>query len=61
MAFFSGSSNGRVDGTQDDSDTDRYVRFSVANIDDNSVIEVCQRLAEAERTFQSSFGWELSD
>lgn len=61
MAFFSGSSNGRVDGAQDDSDTDRYVRFSVANIDDNSVIEVCQRLAEAERTFQSSFGWELSD
>ncbi|KAE9402589.1 PLP-dependent transferase [Gymnopus androsaceus JB14] len=51
VAFFGGDSNRKVDGEQD-SDADRYIRFSVANIDDNSVVGVCQRLAEAESAFR---------
>ena len=34
---------------------DRWVRFSVANVDDRKVELVCGRLAESEKTF----GWEL--
>ncbi|KAI0629948.1 PLP-dependent transferase [Trametes polyzona] len=36
-------------------DEDRWVRFSVANVDDRKVELVCGRLAESEETF----GWEL--
>ncbi|KAJ8085607.1 hypothetical protein PM082_004425 [Marasmius tenuissimus] len=35
---------------------DRWVRFSVANVDDGKVKRVCERLAESEE----AFGWELS-
>ncbi|KZT24643.1 PLP-dependent transferase [Neolentinus lepideus HHB14362 ss-1] len=34
---------------------DRYVRFSVANVDDKRITTVCERLKEAEEVF----GWEL--
>ncbi|KAI1783324.1 PLP-dependent transferase [Ganoderma leucocontextum] len=36
-------------------DEDRWVRFSVANVDDRKVELVCQRLAESEL----KFGWSL--
>ncbi|KAI0671277.1 PLP-dependent transferase [Trametes maxima] len=36
-------------------DEDRWVRFSVANVDDLKVEHVCERLEESERVF----GWEL--
>ncbi|KAI0369466.1 PLP-dependent transferase [Pilatotrama ljubarskyi] len=36
-------------------DEDRWVRFSVANVDDRKVELVCERLAESEQ----AFGWEL--
>ena len=36
-------------------DEDRWVRFSVANVDDTKVELVCARLAESEK----AFGWEL--
>ncbi|KAI0642823.1 PLP-dependent transferase [Trametes meyenii] len=36
-------------------DEDRWVRFSVANVDDLKVELVCERLEESERVF----GWEL--
>ena len=36
---------------------DRWIRFSVANVDDDKVKKVCERLAECE----VSFGWSLED
>ncbi|KAL0563755.1 hypothetical protein V5O48_018309 [Marasmius crinis-equi] len=45
-AFFGGA----------DSNDDRWVRFSVANVDDEKVKRVCERLVESEQ----GFGWELS-
>ncbi|KAI8986309.1 PLP-dependent transferase [Trametes punicea] len=36
-------------------DEDRWVRFSVANVDDRRVELVCERLAESE----TAFGWDL--
>ncbi|EJF56340.1 PLP-dependent transferase [Dichomitus squalens LYAD-421 SS1] len=36
-------------------DEDRWIRFSVANVDDEKVEQVCQRLAESE----SEFEWNL--
>ncbi|KAI0330865.1 PLP-dependent transferase [Cubamyces sp. BRFM 1775] len=36
-------------------DEDRWVRFSVANVDDRKVELVCERLAESEEVF----GWDL--
>lgn len=36
-------------------DEDRWVRFSVANVDNRKVELVCERLAESEKVF----GWEL--
>ncbi|KAL1946178.1 hypothetical protein VTO73DRAFT_15305 [Trametes versicolor] len=36
-------------------DEDRWVRFSVANVDDKKVELICERLAESEQ----AFGWEL--
>ena len=36
-------------------DEDRWVRFSVANVDDRKVELVCQRLKESE----TALGWEL--
>jgi hypothetical protein len=34
---------------------DMWIRFSVANVDDEKVRKVCARLAECE----TSFGWEV--
>lgn len=34
---------------------DRWIRFSVANVDDDKVTHVCERLKESE----TAFGWEL--
>jgi aspartate/methionine/tyrosine aminotransferase len=31
---------------------DRWIRFSVANVDDEKVLKVCERLAETENTFE---------
>jgi len=42
-----------------ENDLDRYIRFSVANVSDDKVVEVCKRLKEAERIFQEEFGWEI--
>ncbi|KAJ3990384.1 pyridoxal phosphate-dependent transferase [Lentinula detonsa] len=36
---------------------DRYIRFSVANVSDEKVVQVCRRLGEAERMFREEFGW----
>lgn len=36
---------------------DRWIRFSVANVDDDKVRKVCARLKELETTF----GWELQE
>jgi len=33
----------------------RWVRFSVANVDDETIAQFCRRLSEIERRF----GWEL--
>jgi len=46
-AFFSDASSNMVNN--------RWMRFSVANIDDEKVKKVCQRLEESEHTF----GWDL--
>lgn len=40
-----------------DEGVDRWIRFSVANVDDDKVKKVCERLAECE----ASFGWSLED
>ncbi|KIK57463.1 hypothetical protein GYMLUDRAFT_760904 [Collybiopsis luxurians FD-317 M1] len=50
-AFFfdSTSSNSTSD------ELDRFIRFSVANVSDDKVVQVCQRLGEAER----KFGWDI--
>lgn len=40
---------------QDDDESRRWIRFSVANIDDGTVAQVCGRLSEIEQLF----GWEL--
>ncbi|KZP05906.1 PLP-dependent transferase [Athelia psychrophila] len=37
-------------------DDDMWIRFSVANVDDEKVRKICERLAECE----STFGWELA-
>lgn len=37
------------------SDDDMWIRFSVANVDDEKVKRVCERLAECEERF----GWEV--
>ena len=33
----------------------RWVRFSIANVDNDTITQVCRRLSEIERWF----GWEL--
>lgn len=38
-----------------DVDIQKWLRFSVANVDDEKVVAVCKRLEEAE----AAFGWEL--
>lgn len=40
-----------------DEGVDRWIRFSVANVDDDKVKKVCERLKECE----ASFGWSLED
>ncbi|KAI0342930.1 PLP-dependent transferase [Trametopsis cervina] len=48
--FFSPGQGGRAQG-----DMGRWIRFSVANVDDQKVKQVCERLEECE----SLFGWDL--
>ena len=38
-----------------DESADRWIRFSVANVDDDKVKKVCERLAECEPLF----GWSV--
>ena len=38
-----------------DEEDRRWMRFSVANVNDETIIQVCRRLSEIERRF----GWEL--
>ena len=38
-----------------ENEDDRWVRFSVANVDDEKVKRVCERLKESEEAFD----WEL--
>ena len=38
-----------------DDDSRRWIRFSVANVDDETLAQVCRRLSEIEQRF----GWEL--
>ncbi|TFK46219.1 PLP-dependent transferase [Heliocybe sulcata] len=49
VAFFLDKEGGEL------REEDRYVRFSVANVDDERITTVCERLREAEQ----AFGWEL--
>jgi aspartate/methionine/tyrosine aminotransferase len=46
-----------IEGEQDLWDQKRWIRFSVANIDDERVRKVCERLEESE----TLFGWELDE
>lgn len=48
-AFFLDEHEGPVE------ERDRWIRFSVANVDDEKVEKVCSRLSESE----STFGWEI--
>lgn len=48
--FFGPGQGGRAEGGMG-----KWIRFSVANVDDDKVRRVCERLEEAE----SLFGWEL--
>ncbi|KAF8798690.1 PLP-dependent transferase [Phlegmacium glaucopus] len=41
----------------DNEGADRWIRFSVANVDDGNVKKVCERLAECEK----SFGWSMEN
>ncbi|KAI5124735.1 hypothetical protein M0805_005370 [Coniferiporia weirii] len=50
--FFMPSNYSKGEGKED---ADRWIRFSVANIDDAKVEKVCERLREVE----SNFGWEV--
>lgn len=50
--FFGPGQEGRAEGGMG-----RWIRFSVANVDDNKVKRVCERLKESE----STWGWELED
>lgn len=48
--FFCPGQGGRAEG-----DMGKWIRFSVANVDDEKVKRVCERLRESER----AFGWEM--
>lgn len=48
--FFGPGAEGSAEGAMR-----RWIRFSVANVDDEKVKRVCERLRECE----SVFGWEL--
>ncbi|GJE91608.1 PLP-dependent transferase [Phanerochaete sordida] len=48
--FFGPGQEGRAEGGME-----KWVRFSVANVDDEKVVHVCERLKESE----TAFGWEL--
>jgi len=43
------------EATLREGDSGRWVRFSVANVDDETIARVCRRLSEIEQRF----GWEL--
>ncbi|KAG5644095.1 hypothetical protein DXG03_009114 [Asterophora parasitica] len=49
-AFF--GEDGKGGGDQAESDKTRWIRFSVANVDDEKVVQICERLGEAESLFQ---------
>ena len=50
-SFFRDDKGERSDGG------DSWIRFSVANVDDDKVKKVCERLEESEM----SFGWNLAN
>ena len=58
-SFFRQDKEERTQDTDTDTDegVDRWIRFSVANVDDDKVKKVCERLAECE----ALFGWSLED
>ena len=56
-SFFRPEKGERTAGIVNDEGVDRWIRFSVANVDDDKVKKVCERLAECE----ASFGWSLED
>jgi aspartate/methionine/tyrosine aminotransferase len=53
-SFFTPDKGERASSVNDEG-VDRWIRFSVANVDDDKVKKVCERLAECE----ASFGWSL--
>lgn len=56
-SFFRQEKGEKGTGNVNDEGVDRWIRFSVANVDDDKVKKVCERLAECE----ASFGWSLED
>lgn len=50
--FFTPGEGGKATGGMG-----KWIRFSVANVDDEKVKKVCERLAESE----TAFGWELDE
>lgn len=50
--FFGPGTDGGATGTMS-----RWIRFSVANVDDDKVRKICERLGESENVF----GWELDE
>ena len=44
-------------GEGDSDEGDRWIRFSVGNVDDDDVKKVCERLVECEQLF----GWNLEN
>ncbi len=50
--FFGPGEGGRALG-----EMGRWIRFSVANVDDEKIKRVCERLGECE----TAFGWELDE
>lgn len=56
-AVFFRQDKGERTGGGNNEGVDRWIRFSVANVDDDKVKKVCERLAECE----ASFGWSLEE
>lgn len=44
-----------TENTHQDDESRRWMRFSVANVDDETIAQVCRRLSEIEQQFR----WEL--
>ncbi|KAF5391033.1 hypothetical protein D9757_003950 [Collybiopsis confluens] len=47
------------DSNSVNAELDRFIRFSVANVSDDKVVQVCQRLGAAEKIFAEQFGWDV--